>query len=74
MQYQNRFKAGIELVTMASPWRFPHVSREVSVSERKKGMHEPLTMRIPFVTQMLSRTRGLSIHWRSTRCELLMTT
>jgi hypothetical protein len=37
MQYQNRFKAGIELVTMASPWRFPHVSREVSVSERKKG-------------------------------------
>jgi len=59
MQYQNRFKAGIELVTMASPWRFPHVS---------------LTMRIPFVTQMLSRTRGLSIHWRSTRCELLMTT
>jgi len=60
MQYhQYRSKVRIEFATMASPWRFPQVS---------------LTMRIPFVTQMLSRTRGLLIHWRSTRCELLMTT
>ena len=37
MQYQYRSKVRIEFVTMASPWRFPQVSREMSVSERKKG-------------------------------------